>query len=240
MVSHRRPGAPMPPAPSGLFTAIGPDVPPVEGMSPSSSSSPFNSMDFNLSPSTHAARSISPSALQPLRHASASSPPHPLCYPICPFPRQQPLRPDLGLAPLESPFPFDLLCAPPASLLLNIPPPRPRLHFTANLFFHPTHLGLVSPLVPLPGRPRPSRRHPLRLTAHGAPIPGRLPPLSRITVPPPVARECQSHSHLSHRLACPDSAFSLLSLSASSQSTPALILVQRRLLARLQIQSGRH
>jgi hypothetical protein len=57
------------------------------------------------------------------------------------------------------------------------------------------HLGLVSPLVPLPGRPRPYRRNPLRLTAHGALIPERLPPLSRITVPPPVARECQSHPH---------------------------------------------
>ena len=37
------PGAPMPPSPSGLFTAIGPDAPPVEGMSPSFSSPPLNS-----------------------------------------------------------------------------------------------------------------------------------------------------------------------------------------------------
>ena len=194
----------MPPTPSGLYTAIGTDVPPVEGMSPSFSSPLLNSMDFNLSPSTHAARSISPTALQPLRHASASSPPHPLSYPICPFP-SQPLRQAFGLAPLEFPFPFDFLCAPPASLLLNIPSPRSRLHFTANLFFRPTHLGLVSPLVPLPGRPRPSRRHSLRLTAPSVRILGRLPPLSRITVPRPVARECLSHPLLSHRLACPDS-----------------------------------
>ena len=79
------PGAPMPPSPSGLFAAIGPDVPHVDGMSPSFSSPPLILMDSNVSPSIHAARSISPSDLPPLRNASASSPPHLLSYPICPL-----------------------------------------------------------------------------------------------------------------------------------------------------------
>ena len=79
------PGAPMPPSPSGLFAAIGPDVPHVDGMSPSFSSPPLILMDSNVSPSIHAARSISPSDLPPLSNASASSPPHPLSYPICPL-----------------------------------------------------------------------------------------------------------------------------------------------------------
>ena len=58
--------------------------------------------------------------------------------------------------------------------------------------------------------------------------------------PMTVARECLSHPHLSHRLACPDSSPrtppSVTLRLFSVHSSP---LVQRRLLARLRIQSGR-
>ena len=152
----------------------------MESRSPSFTSTPLILMNFNLSSSIHAARSISPSALPPLRHASASSPLHPLSYQISP-PPPQPLCQALDdLALLKSPFPFDLLCTPHASLLLDLPSPRPRLHFTANLFFRPTHLSLVSSLAALLGRPRPFYRHPLCLALPCIPIPGHLLPISRL------------------------------------------------------------
>ena len=150
--------------PLGLSTAIGPNTPPGEGMSPTSSYPSCISTISDLSPSIHEVGSISPSDLPSLRPESAGSP----------FPATSPIR-----SPSSSPYRFPGLPPHPApsfhlypSSLLHprcLPPrfamPMPSAH--RELPHRPNHLRMVAPCRLLPGRPRPLRLHarPLRSTA---------------------------------------------------------------------------
>ena len=156
------PTSPLPPR--GLSTAIGPNIPSGEGMPPTSSYPPRISTISDLSPSINEVRSISPSDLPSLRPESARSP----------FPATSPIR-----SPSSPPYLFPGLPSFPASSFHLCPssllhprclPPRfamsmPSAH--RGLPHRPSHLRMVAPCRPLPGRPRPLWLHarPPRSTA---------------------------------------------------------------------------
>ena len=206
----------MPPSPSGLFAAIGPDVPHVDGMSPSFSSPPLILMDSNVSPSIHAARSISPSDLPPLRNASASSQLSNLPSPSSTSPpgsRSSSSRVPLALQPpLRSSHQSP---SPPSATSLSA-----ALHGQSLLPPHASQSCCPPSLTSSAFSPATTSPNGPRHTHSRAPSTS----LSRITVPRPVARECLSPLHLSHRLlACPDSA---LPTPPSCHSPPLLSPLQ--------------
>ena len=151
--------------PLGLSTAFGPNTPPGEGMSPTSSYPSCISTISDLSPSIHEVGSISPSDLPSLRPESAGPP----------FPATSPIR-----SPSSSPYLFPGLPSLPAPSFHHCPssllhprclPPRyfamlmPSAH--RGLPHCPTNLRMTAPCRPLSGRPRLLRLHarPLRSTA---------------------------------------------------------------------------
>ena len=170
--------------PLGLSAAIGPNISPGEGMSPTLSYPPGNSTISDLSPSIQAARSISPSDPPSSRPESAGSP----------FPATGPIRSPSSFPYLfpglpSLPFPSFHLC--PSSLLHprcltpRFATPMPSAH--RGLPHRPTHLRMVAPCLRLSRRPRPLRRH-ARPPRSTAPIPRQpmtpaLEPSNEIVLP---------------------------------------------------------